>query len=56
MALYAADFSLAHRLSFADALIYATALSCEVTLVTSDEHFAGLADVTYIPKRLLSEP
>jgi len=56
LALYAADLSLAHRLSFADALIYATARHYEVTLVTSDDHFAGLADVTYIPKRLLSEP
>jgi len=56
LALEAADLSLAHRLSFADALIYATALHCDVTLVTSDDHFAGLADVTYIPERLPSEP
>ncbi|WP_089728160.1 type II toxin-antitoxin system VapC family toxin [Candidatus Thiosymbion oneisti] len=56
LALYAADLSLAHRLSFADALIYATARRYEVTLVTIDDHFAGLTDVTYFPKRLLSEP
>jgi len=55
-ALYAVDLSLERRLSFADALIYATARHYEVALVTSDDHFAGLADVTYIPKCLLSEP
>jgi len=43
-------------LSFADALIYATARRYEVTLVTIDDHFAGLTGVTYFPKRLLSEP
>ncbi len=56
LALYAADLSLAHRLSFADTLIYATACHYEVTLVTIDDHFAGLTGVTYFPKRLLSEP
>jgi len=56
LALHAADLSLEHRLSFADALIYATARHHEVALVTSDDHFAGLANVTYIPKCLLSEP
>lgn len=56
LALHAADLSLAHRLPFADALIYATALHCKATLVTIDDHFAGLTGVTYFPKHLLSEP
>ncbi|MCB2264094.1 MAG: type II toxin-antitoxin system VapC family toxin [Candidatus Thiosymbion ectosymbiont of Robbea hypermnestra] len=56
LALYAGDLALAHHLPFADSLIYATALYCEATLVTMDDHFAGLIGVTYFPKHLLSEP
>ena len=46
-ALLAADLSLAHRLSFADALIYATAQQHHATLVTADDHFAALPQVTF---------
>ena len=50
IALLAADLALAHRLSFADALIYATARHHEVLLVTADDHFRGLTGVEYYPK------
>jgi predicted nucleic acid-binding protein len=51
LALLAADLALAHGLSFADAIIYATARQCQATLVTADDHFEGLPDVIYFPKR-----
>ncbi|HKJ76145.1 MAG TPA: type II toxin-antitoxin system VapC family toxin [Gammaproteobacteria bacterium] len=50
-ALLAADLALEHRLSFADALVYATARQQAVALVTSDDHFADLPGVTYFDKR-----
>ena len=50
IALAAADLSLAHRLAFADAVIYASARQSGVELVTCDDHFAGLPGVTYFPK------
>lgn len=37
-----------HRLAMADAIIYATAQSCEALLVTSDPHFTGLPSVQVI--------
>ena len=49
LALEAADLSLEHHLSMADAIVYATARSCGATLVTSDEHFQGLPGVEYLP-------
>jgi len=55
LALYAGDLALEHRLSFADALIYATARRYEALLVTADDHFLGLEDVTYFPKHAVSE-
>jgi predicted nucleic acid-binding protein len=50
IALQAADFSIEHGLSFADAIIYATARFHESTLITSDNHFEGLPGVTYFAK------
>ncbi|MDZ7829080.1 MAG: type II toxin-antitoxin system VapC family toxin [Halofilum sp. (in: g-proteobacteria)] len=47
IALSAGDLALAHRLSFADALIYATARRAGASLVTCDDHFDGLEDVIY---------
>jgi len=50
VALSAADLALNHALSFADALIYATARQCDAVLVTCDDHFAGLDGVNVHPK------
>ncbi len=51
IALMAADLSLSHKLAFADAVIYASARKYNVELVTSDDHFEGLPDTTYFPKK-----
>jgi predicted nucleic acid-binding protein len=48
IALSAANLSLQHRLSMADAVIYATAQVHQAEIVTSDAHFSGLAGVTLI--------
>ncbi|MCU7919838.1 MAG: type II toxin-antitoxin system VapC family toxin [Candidatus Thiodiazotropha sp. (ex Epidulcina cf. delphinae)] len=50
LALFAADLALAHQLSFADAIIYSTARQTGAQLVTSDDHFKGLPEVTYFSK------
>lgn len=50
IALAAAEASLTHGLSLADAVIYSTAQQHGATLVSSDGHFAGLPDVEYIPR------
>ncbi len=50
IALLAGDLALAHQLSFADALIYATARYHQAGLVTSDDHFQGLPGVEYYSK------
>ncbi|MBI4598481.1 MAG: type II toxin-antitoxin system VapC family toxin [Candidatus Omnitrophica bacterium] len=50
IALTAADLSLAHRLGMADAIIYATALTEGVKVVTSAADLALLPDVTYLKK------
>ncbi len=50
IALSAADLGLTHNLSFADALIYATARQHGAVLVTADSHFEGLPEVEYYPK------
>lgn len=42
LALSAADVSIAHRLAMADAIVYATALSGDIAMVTADAHFQGL--------------
>jgi len=51
IALLAAGLALEHRLSFADAIIYATARHHRGMLVTSDDHFERLSGVEYYPKR-----
>lgn len=51
IALSAADFSAEHKLSFADAIIYATAQFFDAELITSDDHFKGLPDVNYLAFR-----
>lgn len=50
IALSAGDVALDHGLSFADALIYATARHHSTSLVTCDDHFAGLDGVVYHTK------
>ena len=50
LAMEAAEVSLEHKLALADAVVYATAQMLEATLVTSDEDFAELPGVTYIPR------
>ena len=50
IALAAADFSAKHKLSFADSIIYATAQFYQAELITSDNHFKGLPDVSYFEK------
>ncbi len=48
LALAAATVSLKHKLAMADAMIYATARSCDAELVTSDRAFEGLFGVTML--------
>ena len=48
LALLAARVSLDRHLAMADAMIYATALASGAHLITSDAHFKGLAEVTFI--------
>lgn len=51
VSLLAADLAIQYKLSFADAIIYATARQQEVQLVTSDDHFEDLPGVTYFSKK-----
>ncbi|MGZ5056339.1 MAG: PIN domain-containing protein [Methylobacter sp.] len=51
LSLYAADLALQHRLSFADAIIYASARLHDALLITVDDHFEGLPEVVYFPKK-----
>lgn len=53
IAVHAAKVAVDHRLSFADAVIYATALQYNATLLTSDAHFKDLPHVRYIKKTKL---
>lgn len=48
LVLMAADLSIKNNLPMADAIVYATALVEDAKLVTSDEHFKGLAGVEFI--------
>ena len=50
IALLAADLATQHKLSFADAIIYATAQNETAELITSDDHFEKLPDVIYFKK------
>ena len=46
----AAEACRVHRLSTADAAIFATAQAYMAHIVTFDAHFKGLPNVTYLPK------
>ena len=48
IALAAAEFGIRHQLPMADAIIYATAVTYQVELITTDAHFTGLAGVTIL--------
>lgn len=48
IALLAADLSLKHSLPMADAIVYATALETNCSVVTSDTHLKGLDRVTLV--------
>jgi len=50
LSLYAADLALQYRLSFADAIIYASARLVDVPLITADDHFKDLPEVIYFSK------
>lgn len=50
IALRAARVAREHKLSTADAIIYATALDQGADLLTCDAHFAGLPGVVYLSK------
>jgi len=50
IALLAADLHREHKLTTADAIIYATALCQNAELLTCDAHFKGLRDVTLFTK------
>jgi predicted nucleic acid-binding protein len=50
LALLTADIAREHKLSMADAIIYATARQYHATLVTSDAHFESLPQVLFYPK------
>lgn len=51
LALFASELAQKHALSFADAIIYATAQQENVDLVTADDHFQNLPNVNYFPKK-----
>ena len=48
LALKAAELSISHTLSMADAIIYATAKHYGAQFITSDSHFANIPDVTLL--------
>lgn len=50
IALAAADACRTHKLSTADAIIFAIARARGATLLTCDAHFEGLPGVDYMPK------
>ena len=47
-ALFAADLSIKHSLPMADAIVYATALETDCTVITGDAHFRELDKVLFI--------
>jgi predicted nucleic acid-binding protein len=51
LALRAAEASLEHGIPMADAIVYATALAYEATIITSDADFKRLPGVVYLPKK-----
>lgn len=50
LALYAADVSKEYELAMADAVVYATARSNDVLLITADKHFQYLPCVKFFEK------
>ena len=50
IALSAAELSTRHKLSAADAIVYATAQAQGADVLTCDRHFAALPGVHFIPK------
>jgi predicted nucleic acid-binding protein len=50
ISLLAGDLASEYKLSFADAIIYATAQNEQVELITSDDHFLNLPRVVYFKK------
>ena len=50
ISLLAGDLAQEYKLSFADAIIYATAQNEKVELITSDDHFFNLPQVVYFNK------
>jgi predicted nucleic acid-binding protein len=52
IALYAGKISIEKQLPMADALIYATAILHNATILTQDAHFEGLPQVKYFVKTL----
>lgn len=50
LALSAAELCAAHKLAIADAIVYATALAHDGSLLTCDAHFEGLAGVVFVGK------
>ena len=51
IALLSADLAAQYKLSFADAIIYATAQNESANLITSDDHFIDLPEVVYFSKK-----
>jgi hypothetical protein len=51
LSLYAADMALQHRLSFTDAIIYASSRQFDVPLITADDHFKDLPEVIFFSKK-----
>jgi predicted nucleic acid-binding protein len=47
----AAELCLQHKLSTADAIVYAAALEADAALLTCDAHFKALPKVIYLPKQ-----
>ncbi len=52
LAILASEVSQKFKLSFADAIIYATASQEKVQLITADDHFEILPNVQYFSKKL----
>jgi len=50
LSLLSGDLVQEYKLSFADAIIYATAQNKQVELITSDDHFLNLPEVVYFKK------
>lgn len=51
LAILTSEVSQKFKLSFADAIIYATAMQEKVQIITSDDHFQDLPNVKYFSKK-----